>query len=208
LGLVVHTTKELIDGGTAPLAVTDGVIAYRDAPVNAWQSVRIISSINSLPAARTEYKTGAYASPNLITGFNASSTQMPNWDLNVVVTPVMRAKRSYQTVFKHVTSYQYGQPTPSFTLFNPVSINVYFDGYFFKINIPDALTNSGLSVSFNTASNDPIHGYIVETYNVPSSAESATSYLAKIGTYQLIAYEIDYWKADIWRVVEQYVLLK
>jgi hypothetical protein len=85
---------------------------------------------------------------------------------------------------------------------------VYYDGYFFKINIPDALTNPNLFVSFTTASNDPVHGYINETYDVLESAEPASSYLTKIGTYQLIAYEIDYWKANIWRIVEQYVLLK
>jgi hypothetical protein len=123
----------------------------------------------------------------------------------------MRAKRSYQTVFKSVTSYVYGNPDPtpsSYTIYDPVSINVYYDGYFFKINIPDALTNPNLSVSFTTASNDPVHGYINETYDVPESAEPASSYLTKIGTYQLIAYEIDYWKANIWRVSEQWVLLK
>ena len=209
LGLVVHTTKELIAEGTSPFNPTDGTIAYKDEPINAWQSIRIISSISSLPATRTEYKTGAYASPNLITGMNVSSLpQMPNWDINLNVTPVMRAKRSYQTVFKHVTSYQYGQPEPSYTLFDPLSINVYYDGYFFKINIPDALTNDGLVVTFTTANNDPVHGYVNETYNVPVSTTTASDYLSYVGTYQLIAFEADYWKANIWRVVQQYVLIK
>jgi hypothetical protein len=133
---------------------------------------------------------------------------LPNWELNVAVTPVMRAKRSYQTVFKYETTYQYNQPTPSYTLYDPVTTNLYFDGYFFKINVPDALTNAGISVSFNTASNDPVHGYIVQSYTAPTTAELASDYLLKIGTYQLIAFEIDYWKANIWRVAKQYVLLK
>jgi hypothetical protein len=120
----------------------------------------------------------------------------------------MRARRSYQTVFKYETTYQYGQPSPSYTLYDPVTRNIYFDGYFFKINVPDALTNSGLSVGFTTASNDPVHGYINETYTVPATTESADNYLAKVGTYQLIAFEIDYWKANIWRVAQQFVLLK
>jgi hypothetical protein len=211
LNLIISNTKEIISEGAAPLSPTNGLLAYTDTPINAWQSIRIQSKITSLPTARTEYKTGAYASPNLITGFVTTAPQMPNWDINVNVTPVMRAKRSYQTVFKSVTSYVYGNPDPtpsSYTIYDPVSINVYYDGYFFKINIPDALTNQNLSVSFTTASNDPVHGYIDETYDVPESAELASSYLTKIGTYQLIAYEIDYWKANIWRVVEQYVLLK
>ena len=208
LGLVVHTTKDLIAEGSPALSITNGVIAYKDEPIDAWKSVRIVSRISELPATRTEYRTGAYASPNLVTGFNVSAPQMPNWDINVSVTPVMRAKRSYQTVFKHITSYQYGQPTPSYTLFDPIAINVYYDGYFFKVNIPDALTNSGLYITFTTASNDPVHGYVNETYNVPVSSTTADQYNALVGTYQLIAFEADYWKANIWRVVQQLVLLK
>jgi hypothetical protein len=208
LDLIINNTKEIISEGAAPLSPTNGLLAYTDTPINAWKSIRIQSKITSLPTARTEYKTGAYSSPNLITGFNTSSVQMPNWDISVNVTPTMRAKRSYQTVFKNVTSYQYGQPNPSFTLYDPISVNVYYDGYFFKMNIPDALTNSGISVSFTTASNDPVHGYVNETFNVPASTESASAYEGKIGSYQLIAFEVDYWKANIWRMVEQYVLLK
>jgi len=208
LGLVVTNTKQIISSSASPYSVANGTIAYRDEPIDSNKSARIISSISSLPATRTEYKTGAYASPNLVTGFEVSAPQMPNWDINVSVTPVMRAKRSYQTVFKHITSYQYGQPTPSYTLFDPIAINVYYDGYFFKVNIPDALTNSGLYITFTTASNDPVHGYINETYNVPVSTTTANQYNALVGTYQLIAFEADYWKANIWRVVQQLVLLK
>lgn len=211
LNLIVQTTKEIIAEGAPPLSFTNGLLSYRDEPINAWQSIRIQSRISSLPAGRTEYKTGAYASPNLIYGFNVSSPQLPNWDINVTVTPIMRAKRSYQTVFKSITSYVYGDPDPipsAYTIYDPVSINVYFDGYFFKINITDALTDSLTPLVFSTASNDPVHGHIDETYTVPTSTESASSYLAKVGSYQLIAYEIDYWKANIWRVSEQWVLLK
>jgi hypothetical protein len=208
LNLIISTTKDLIAEDTAPLAIANGLLSYRDEPINAWQTVRIQSRISSLPADRIEYKTGSYSSPNLVTGFTTSSTQLPNWELNVSVTPIMRARRSYQTVFKYETTYQYGQPSPSYTLYDPVTKNIYFDGYFFKINVPDALTNSGLSVGFTTASNDPIHGYINETYTVPTTTETADNYLAKVGTYQLIAFEIDYWKANIWRVAQQFVLLK
>ena len=107
LGLVVTNTKQIIAADASAYSVTDGTIAYKDEPIDSTKSARIISSISALPADRIEYKTGAYASPNLLTGFNVVTNQMPNWDINISVTPVMRAKRSYQTVFKHKTSYQY-----------------------------------------------------------------------------------------------------
>jgi hypothetical protein len=123
----------------------------------------------------------------------------------------MRARRSYQTVFKYETSYQYNQPDPlDETLYDPITTNIYYDGYFFKINIPDALTNPDLSVTFSTPSTDPIHGLIDETYDVPVTDETASDYEDKVtsGEFQLISFEIEYWKANIWRVSKQFVLLK
>jgi hypothetical protein len=212
LGLVVHTTKELIAEGTSPLGPTNGTIAYKDEPLNAWQSIRIQSRISSLPPQRTEYKTGAYASPNLLTGFNTSFFNFPDGQLQFNVNPVMRAERSYQTAFKYVTSYQYNQPSePSLTLFDPLAIYVIYSGFFFTIDIPNCLTNAGFLLYVNTGFNNATsrrYGQHEETYNVPESEVSAAEYLGKVGSYQLISYEVDYWKANIWRTVQQYVLLK
>jgi hypothetical protein len=216
LNLIVSNTKEIISEGTSPLSIENGLLAYSDTPVNAWQSIRIQSRISSLPASRTEYKTGAYASPNLLYGFNSTVFNFPDGQIQYNVTPVMRAKRSYQTVFKHETSFQYGQPsTPSDTLFDPISIHVIYDGFFFKIDIPDCLTDPNMQLWFNTGINTPAaayYGVINEYYNVPTSTTTATlgtgNYLSKVGTYQLIAYEVDYWKANIWRISKQSVLIK
>jgi hypothetical protein len=212
LDLIVNTTKELIDEGTSPLDPVDGVIAYKDEPLNAWQSVRIISSISSLPAQRIEYKTGAYSSPNLLTGFNTFLYAFPDGQLQYNVTPVMRAERSYQTAFKYVTSYQYGQPLePNYELFDPVSIHVIYSGFFLSLDIPNCLTNGGLFLQVNTGINNAStrrYGNISDTYIVPASNTSAATYNGLIGEYQLISYEIDYWKANIWRIAKQYVLLK
>jgi hypothetical protein len=216
LNLIVSNTKEIISEGTSPLSIENGLLAYSDTPVNAWQSIRIQSRISSLPASRTEYKTGAYASPNLLYGFNSSVFNFPDGQIQYNVTPVMRAKRSYQTVFKHETSFQYGQPSaPSGTLFDPISIHVIYDGFFFKIDIPDCLTDPNMQLWFNTGINTPAaayYGVINEYYNVPVSTTTATlgtgNYLSKVGTYQLIAYEVDYWKANIWRISRQSVLIK
>jgi hypothetical protein len=212
LNLIVSNTKEIISEGASPLAIQDGLLAYSDTPVNAWQSIRIQSRINSLPANRTEYKTGAYASPNLLYGFNSSVFNFPDGQIQYNVTPVMRAKRSYQTVFKHETSFQYGQPSaPSDTLFDPISIHVIYDGFFFKIDIPDCLTKPGMFLRFFTGINTPAsayYGVIDETYTIPVSTTTSDQYLNVVGTYKLIAYEIDYWKANIWRIVKQSVLIK
>jgi hypothetical protein len=212
LNLIVHTTKEIITEGTTALTPIDGLLAYKDEPINAWASIRIQSKISSLPPERKEYKTGAYSSPNLLTGLNSSIFNFPDGQLQYNVTPVMRAQRSYQTAFKYETTYQYGQPTePNYTLFDPLSIHVIYTGFFFAIDISNCLTNAGLQLYFNTGINTATsnrYGSISEYYYVPESTTSATTYQGKIGGYELISYEIDYWKANIWRIAKQYVLLK
>jgi hypothetical protein len=121
----------------------------------------------------------------------------------------MRAARSFNTAFKLVESFSYGQPSqPNPALFDPLSINVYFDGFFIKVNIPNCLVDSGLSLSFTTASDNPVYGYCGETFNVPSTVLTASGYIALIGTYQIISYDVEYWKANIWKTTIRSVLIK
>jgi hypothetical protein len=211
LNLVITNTKEIIEPGTS-VSVENGLISSRDEPVDVWKTIRIQSRISSLPASRTEYKTASYSSPNLLTGFNNSVFNFPDGQVQYNVTPVMRAERSYQTVFKYQTSYQYGQPdAPTDTLFDPLAIHVIYTGQFFRIDIPNCLTNSGLSIRFFTGTNTPAaayYGSIDETYTVPPSDTSASTYLSNVGQYKTISYEIDYWKANIWRKSITSVLLK
>lgn len=211
LNLIVTNTKQTISSGGAEPSYEAGLLSLRDEPLDKWRTVRIKSKIDSLPAARTEYKTGSYASPNLLTGFANSYYAFPSGEINYNVTPVMRAKRSYQTVFKHQRVFQYGQPTPSVSLFDPVAIHVYYDGFFFKVDIPDCLTNSGLQITFNTGINNATSAYygsINETYTVPTSSTSASAYAGLVGSYQIISYDSEYWKANIWVTSTVSVLLK
>lgn len=212
LNLIVHNTKEIISEGASPLSLENGLLAYTDTPINAWQSIRIQSKITSLPETRTEYKTGSYTSPNLLTGLNNSFFTFPDGTVNYNVIPVMRSRRSYQTVFKYETSFAYGQPSdPAVTLFDPVTIAVSYRGFFFSIQLDDCLTNSGLSITFSTGSNNETaekYGVISETYNVPTSDVSASSYLGLINTFQIISYDVEYWKANIWKTSITSVLLK
>jgi hypothetical protein len=211
LNLIITNTKEIVDAGSS-LTSSDGLISSRDEPLDKWKTIRIQSRISSLPASRTEYKTGSYASPNLLTGFNNSFYTFPDGTINYNVTPVMRAKRSYQTVFKYARTYQYGQPSqPSITLFDPLSINVLYKGFFFSIELNDVLTDSGLSISFSTGTNNATsakYGSISETYNVPTSTTTATQYVSYVGSYKTISYDIEYWKANIWINTTTSVLIK
>jgi hypothetical protein len=213
LNLIVTNTKQTIGAGaSAPSLPQNGLLSSRDEPLDKWRTIRIQSTISSLPAPRTEYKTASYSSPNLLTGFSNTVFNFPDGQIQYNVTPVMRAERSYQTVFKYETSYAYIQPDPPLdTLFDPLAIHVIYTGQFFKVDIANCLTDDGLEIHFFTGENTPAaayYGSIDATYKVPLSDTSATTYLGKVGYYQPISYDIDYWKANIWRKSITSVLLK
>jgi hypothetical protein len=210
LNLIVTNTKQTIGAGASAPSLTDGLLSSRDEPLDKWRTIRVQSKIGSLPASRTEYKTGSYASPNLITNYNISFLNTSNFETVTKVQPVMRAKRSYETVFKYVTSYQYGGSTPSYTLFDPLAVNVYVDTFLFQVSIPDALTDSYGPYTITTLPNNPTYGYISDTFQIAATTPNATQYLAIIssGIPKLISYELSYWKANIYRLSEVYVFLK
>lgn len=209
LNLTVTNTKQIVAAGASPVLYTNGLLSYRDEPIDANKSARIITTVSSLPSTRTEYKTGSYASPNLITNFGISLLNTPTFQTIVTVTPVMRAKRSYQTVYKTVTSFQYGASDPTgVTLFDPLSVTVLVNGLLFNLNIPDSLCNNFGPYTITTLPNNPVYGYISDTLTVNATNVTATQYLGLVGTYKLISYEQEYWKANIYRNVSVYVLLK
>jgi len=222
LNLFITNTKELIDAGTVSPTYDNGLISSRDEPVDKWKTIRIQSKISALPANRTEYKTASYASPNLLYGFNVSLFNFPDGQLQYNVTPVMRAERSYQTVQQFETTYAYGTPDPTAptdTLFDPLSVHVVYNGFFARFDIPNCITDSDGSnfyIHFDTGINTPAAAYygpINETYYVPSTTNNgnpftATDYTGLVGTYQKVSYELEYWKANIWRKVVTSVLIK
>ena len=207
---ITNTKQTLAAGASAPSLPQNGLLSSKDEPLDVWRTVRIQSKITSLPATRTEYKTGSYASPNLITNYNISFLNTSNSETVTKVQPVMRAKRSYETVFKYVTSYQYGGSTPSYTLFDPLAVNVYVDSFLFQVKIPDALTDHYGPFTVTTLPNNPTYGYISDTFEIAATTPTATEYLALIsaGNPKLISYELSYWKANIYRLSEVYVFLK
>jgi hypothetical protein len=251
LDVTLETTRTLIDASTAAYTPVDGDLGYQDKAIDVWKSVRIITSIKDPYSAtnpiraRTEYTSGTYSTPNLVTAFTSTQLTFPDGSIQFNVTPVMRAKRSYVTTYLTKTSFVYGQYNspvngergleepyfyttsgepggePSYQIFDPEPVNLNYDGYFINLSIPDCVTVPNLTVTFNTSSAGANvvarYGTLTESYTAPVTAVQSVGgtgvvgYIGNqgvIGTFQRISVEIDYWKANIWRIVEKSVFIK
>jgi hypothetical protein len=251
LDVTLETTRTLINANTAAYTPVNGDLGYQDKAIDVWKSVRIITSIKNPYSstnpirARTEYTSGTYSTPNLVTAFTSTQLTFPDGSIQFNVTPVMRAKRSYVTTYLTKTSFVYGQynapvsgergldepyfyttsgepgGTPSYQVFDPEPINLNYDGYFININIPDCVTVPALTVTFSTSTAGANvvarYGNLTESYTAPVTAVQSVGginvigYIGNqgvIGTFQRISVEMDYWKANIWRIVEKSVFIK
>ena len=251
LDVTLQTTRTIINPNTAVYVPVDGDLGYQDKAIDVWKSIRIITSIKNPYSStepirpRTEYTSGTYSTPNLVTAFTSTQFTFPDGSIQFNVTPQMRAKRSYVTTYLTKTSFVYGKynkpvsgergldepyfyttsgepgGTPSYKIFDPEPVNLSYDGYFININIPDCVTVPNLSVTFDTSTAGPSvvarYGTVSESYTAPVTAVQSVGgtnivgYLGNqgvIGTFQRISVEMDYWKANIWRIVEKSVFIK
>ena len=137
-------SKQIVASGAEEITPYDGLLSYKDEPIDSTKSQRIIVEAPSLPPTRTEYKTGTYNSPTLVFDIIAESAQLGcngvGSDIRIKLTPVTRASQSRQTIFKTISSYSYGPPEPGDSgLLSPELKEVAFTGFVINFNLGGAL---------------------------------------------------------------------
>jgi hypothetical protein len=208
-------SKQVVVAGATPPSITNGILSYKDEPVDSTKSQRIIVSTPSLPPTRTEYHTGTYQSPLLVFSIAADYGDLsPNCgtyqDVRIKLTPVTRAAQSRQTVFKTITTYSYGAPALGDNdLFAPELKEISFTGFIINFNLGgglcDGLTGNVLAHKCYLPGGTQVDQF--ETWSIPATSPTASSYLGQIGTYKKISWESKYWKAGIWQARELWVKL-
>jgi hypothetical protein len=209
--------KSIIDSSTGALSITDGILSYKDEPIDPYKKQRIVVRTPGLPPSRTEYKTGTYTSPLLIFGLTVdyadfSSQCGSGADIRIKVTPTSRSAQSNITTFKTITSYSYGSPAqPGDTdIFSPTLQEINYTGYVLSFNygsaLCDALTPSPIAVH-TCVLPGPYYNTKFEQWNFPATQISASQYQGFIGQYKKVSWESKYWKAGIWEQKEVWVKL-
>jgi hypothetical protein len=213
------TITESIVAAGSELSHSNGILSYRDEPIDSAKSKRLVVSTPSLPPSRTEYKTGTYTSPLLVFDivYNEANMACPPFipDIRIKLTPVTRASQSGPTTYKTITSYSYGMPSPAqdTNIFSPALKEVAFTGYVVNFNLGAALCDNLVTAGngiFVKQCFTGLANVVYETWNIPATSPySATDYLNLVnsGVYQKVSWESRYWKAGIWESKTIYVKL-
>jgi hypothetical protein len=209
----LNISREIINSSTGALSHYNGLLSYKDEPVNPYQKQRIIVDSNgNLPPSRTEYRTASYSSPQLVFSLDIAYTlfSTDGSDVRVRITPVTRSAQSRITIQRVTTSYSFGAPSdpnPSFILspeLKRVAYTVWNMNFDLGDGLCDTITSNVVSGFIGGNLSQPIGEYI----NIPSTTISATAYSHYINTWKITSYEQQYWKAGIWvaRTVETYIV--
>lgn len=211
----VKTSRQVIASFITPLAdpPVDNVpvepeltLELRESPRTKYTKIRIISELLTLPATKTEFQTGRYPFPALVTGITLFKEQLtldPDRS-EIRWYPTMRAEPNVPALFKTITSFHIdGATTETLFVINPR--NLIYRGISFQISINNVLNNSITTGAFFT--DDANYGNMGESITFSSSTPSATDYTALIGTYQTVGCDITRWRGRIWVKVTQQVLL-
>jgi hypothetical protein len=195
----VLITSQLIATPALPIAQPAGSI-IEFSPINAVYGTRIITTINggTPPASRTELKMLEYNFPALL--FNIVGTPIAGRDV-VVTNSVRRA--AFTRLTQSRVTYGYGTlaaMTAAYTtlssgfpgFFNPALGDAIYDGVAFNVNERNFLSD-GFTVAYSSAT-------LAESFTVNPTTPTASEYLAQVGQWMYIGFQMRPWRAGWWRL--------
>jgi len=203
---VITIQKQLVTNTYTP-NTSAGVEDYVKS-ITKLKSLRITRIINggTPPSAWDSHELIQYDFPCLVFGASAAfiSTLDGNefGNINLIRNAV---RRKYAQSRIHV-QYAASPPTPtSWTIVNPQDL--IYQGIFFNLSERYCLTDS-FNITFNTASNNPIWGFVSESVAIAASTPSATTYQGWVnaGTEIVIGSKVERWGFNLWRMTTTYVV--
>lgn len=221
LNINVRTRRQVVISFQTPLTdppvdnvptETPLTLDLRETPRTKYTKLRIISDLLELPATKTEYQTGRYPFPALVTDITVSVYSLdPVPDRSETIWfPTMRSEPNVPALFQVETSFYdappgdpSGPPVSTLYVINPQ--NLIYRGISYQIAINNVL-NDAISVSASFTG-DAVYGDLNEPFSWPASVPSAAQYTALIGTYQIVGCDITRWRGNIWVRQQQSLLL-
>lgn len=193
----LYPTITVTGGNANPTNFTGGVegeasVEYR--PINDYYGDLITSSLpNYQTLTRTELSDVQYEYPRIITGIYATALEMDGGQAKATVRVVARSNRKRTKRATTTVTYDASANLTYDAPFDPTLTDLVYDGWFLNIRETNVWVEPFFTqIQFNTASNNPIYGYVGESFYVIGQGTFPT------GT-KTISCRIRPWKYGLYR---------
>ena len=114
--------------------------------------------------SRTEYSDVQYEYPRIITGIYSSALEMDGGQVKVTTHVVARANRRRTKQATTTITYNTFANLAYDAPFDPALIDIIYDGWFINLREQNVWLELNAAIRFNTNSQNPIYGYVGETF--------------------------------------------
>lgn len=114
--------------------------------------------------SRTEYSDVQYEYPRIITGIYSSALEMDGGQVKVTTHVVARANRRRTKQATTTITYNTFANLAYDAPFDPALIDIIYDGWFINLREQNVWLEPNVAIRFNTNSQNPIYGYVGETF--------------------------------------------
>lgn len=192
----LYPTITVTGGNANPTSFTGGVegeasVEYR--PINDYYGDLITSSLPDYQTlTRTELSDVQYEYPRIITGIYSSALEMDGGQVKVTTHVVARANRRRTKQATTTVTYDASANLTYDAPFDPALIDIIYDGWFINLREQNVWLELNVEIRFNTNSQNPIYGYVGETFVQAGQGTFPT------GT-KIISCRIRPWKYGLYR---------
>ena len=217
----ITTTRQKIAAGTNYTADKE-TLEIKQTAIDRWRTIQVVARITAVPPQRTEYKTGQWPFPELLSaisvagyrmgdGFYQSAlgwNQRPRYECSITPT-WLRHLKNVQALFRITTSFHFlSLGLPSISLYTAPTRDVFYSGVIFRFDFRNVLCNTvGPNISFSGVG-DAKYGDMVESVTFSATNPSATTYYNMIGDWKIVGVEQEKYRGDLWVQQKTEVLLQ
>jgi hypothetical protein len=114
--------------------------------------------------SRTEYADVQYEYPRIITGIYSTALEMDGGQVKVTTHVVARSNRRRTKQATTTITYNTFANLAYDAPFDPALIDIIYDGWFINLREQNVWLEQNTAIRFNTNSQNPIYGYVGETF--------------------------------------------
>lgn len=180
---VVSETRQLVAQSTADPTITSLYVDFRREPIDSTLVTKFVTRTYPSDVTSktfTEYEPDHFTYPALLISVQADTLYALDGSARSKITPNIEAERPILIAKRIVRTFTTSAPTDADLLSGIYQIRPYrnrYNGFFFNLETGPVLQDT-YALTFSTGNNDPVYGPVSETYTLPNSVPTYSSYVA------------------------------